>query len=204
MITIRHIERLFDEQQYRKLYHELMTGRPEAQAELHAELGRVVPLAAMGMIRLDELTQSHAPLYRRFLGVVLTSQQSDGGWGDPSVTALCLRALMCGGGQGRATASGLAHLATLQKSEGIWPREPFRRMPADALVSAFILLQLGDRAEFRSAVRFDDAVDWFAVNAQAMDPAAKNLWSHAAVRCRLTPANARISTLWSHLNRSAA
>ena len=203
MITIRQLERLFNEQQYRRLYQELITGRPEVQAQL-PELSRVVPLAALGMIRLDELTQSHAPLYRRFLGVVLTSQQADGGWGDPVVTAICLRALMCGRGQGAATTCGLAHLANLQKSEGIWPKEPIRRMSADAVTSAFILLELGDRADFRQAVRFDDAIDWFATNAQAMDPAAKILWAHASVRCRLTPANSRISTLWAQSNRSAA
>jgi hypothetical protein len=197
MITIRQLERLFKEQQFRRLYHELMVGRPEAQAQLHAELGRVVPLAAMGMIRLDELTQAHTALYRRFLNVVLTAQQADGGWGDPVVTAVCLRALMCGGGEGAAVAAGLAHLASLQKSEGIWPREAFRRMPADALASTFILLELGDCADFRAAVRFDDAVDWFAINSAAMDPMAKMLWSHASVRCRLTAANARTSTLWA-------
>ena len=54
MITIRHIERLFSEQQFRRLYHELISGRPEASAGLMAELARPVPLAALGIIRLDE------------------------------------------------------------------------------------------------------------------------------------------------------
>lgn len=204
MITLRQIERLFNEHQFRRLYQELMTGRPEGQARLEAEFAKPVPVAALGVIRLDELTQSHTALSRRFLGVILTSQQADGGWGEPAVTALCLRALMTCSGQGPAIDRGLRYLANLQKPEGIWPREPFRRMPADALVSAFVLLELGDRPEFRSAVRFDDAVDWFAVNAAAMDPAAKTLWSHAAMRCRLTVANARLATLWAEASRSAA
>jgi len=204
MTTIRQIERHFSEHQHHRLYQELMTGRPEGQSGLEAELCRTVPLAAMGMIRLDELTQAHTPLYRRLLGVVLTAQQGDGGWGDPIVTAVCVRALLCGGGQGAAVERGLRYLANLQKSEGIWPKESLRRMPTDALASAFILLQLGDRQAFRQMVRFDDAVDWFAVNAKAMDPAAQALWSHAAVRCRLNKSNARISTLWSEVRRSAA
>src|SRR5437867_801902 len=177
MITIRQLERHFSQHQFRRLYHELVAGRPEAAAGLEPVLSRVVPIAALGLIRLDELTQSHMPLYRRLLGVVLTSQQKDGGWGDPMITALCIRALLCGGGQGSAVACGLAYLTNLQKSEGIWPREPIRRMPADALTSAFILLQLGEHGVFRDAVRFDDAVDWFASNAQALDPHARQLWS---------------------------
>src|SRR5688572_29850183 len=104
MMTIRQLERQFSQYQFRRLYQELVTGRPEAAAGLEVILSRTVPIAALGLIRLDELTQSHLPLYRRLLGVVLTSQQKDGGWGDPAVTALCVRALRCGGGQGQAAA----------------------------------------------------------------------------------------------------
>lgn len=204
MITTRQIERPFNDRQYRKLYQELITGRPEANAGLQNQLCHVVPLAALGMIRLDELTQSHTLLYRRFLNVLLTAQQPDGSWGDPVVTAVCLRALMNNNGAGLSAARGLAHLASLQKSEGIWAKEPIRRMPADALTSAFILLQLGDKADFRAGVRFDDALDWFAINAQAMDPAAKMIWSSAALRCRKNPRDSRISTLWAQPTRPAA
>jgi hypothetical protein len=197
MITLRQIERLFDERQFRRLYHEFMVGRPEALACLETELARPVGLAALGVVRLDELTQSHTSLSRRFLNVLLASQQTDGGWGEPILTALCVRALMTNSGQGPAVERGLAYLANLQKAEGIWPREPFRRMPADALVSAFVMLELGDRAEFRAAVRFDDAVDWFAVNSAATDPTAKMVWEHAVVRCRVTVADSRRQTLWA-------
>src|SRR5687768_15258837 len=204
MITIRQLERHFSQYQFRRLYVELVAGRPEAAAGLEASLARVVPIAALGMIRLDELTQSHMPLYRRLLSVVLTSQQLEGGWGDPIVTALCTRALLCGGGQGEAVACGLAHLANLQKPEGTWPKEPLRRMPADALTSAFILLQLGERELFRATVRFDDAVDCLEHTARAMDPQTKQLWSHAAARCRMSMSAPRLATLWSAMNRSAA
>jgi hypothetical protein len=201
MITIRQIERLFSDHQHRRLYHDLIAGRPEATSALEVSLARPVPLAALGMIRLDELSQSSNAIYRRLLGVVLTSQQPDGGWGDPMLTALCVRALLCGGGQGAAVERGIQYLAALQKPEGVWPKEPLRRMPADAFVSAFILMQLGERDAFRRAVRFDDAVDWFAANATATDPYARRLWSHAALRCRVH-AGRTVSPLF-HPSRAA-
>jgi len=197
MVTIRQIERLFNESRFRRLYGDLIACRAEALAGLEAELASANGIAALGVIRLDELTQSHTPLSRRFLDVVLTAQQKDGGWGEPAITALCLRALMTSGGQGPAIQRGLQYLANLQQTQGIWPREPLRRMPSDSLVSAFIMLELGDRVEFRETVRFDDAVDWFAINAAAMDPTAKALWSHAAMRCRLTLRDSRLATLWA-------
>ena len=186
MMTTRHIERLFSDHQHRKLYRDLIVGRPEATFALEPVLARVVPIAALGMIRLDELGQNTCAVYRRLLSVVLTAQQVDGGWGDPMVTAICVRALLCGGGSGAAVARGLAYLAALQQPRGSWPREPLRRMPSDAFASAFILLQLGDRAPFRQAVRFDDAVAWFAdnENLRQCDADARRLWSHAALRCR--------------------
>src|SRR5688500_3408727 len=126
MITLRHIERLFSDHQHRRLYRELIAGRPEATFALELVLGRAVPIAALGMIRLDELSQSCSPLYRRLLSVVLTAQQPDRGWADPMITAVCVRALLCGGGDGSAVARGLAYLASLQQPKGPWPREPLR------------------------------------------------------------------------------
>jgi hypothetical protein len=197
MITLRQIDRYLNEQQHRRLYKELVTGRPEASfPALEPQLARAVPVAALGMIRLDELSQSHAPIYRRLLNVVLTAQQSDGGWGDLMTTAICVRALLCGGGQGAAVERGLAYLASLQKSEGVWPKEPIRRLAADAFTSAFILLQLGSHAEFRRAVHLEDAVDWFAANAKAMDPDAQKLWERAAVRCRVLVDRHNVRSLW--------
>src|SRR4051794_25721441 len=95
MMTVRHIERLFSDQQHRRLYRELIAARPEANFALEPALGRVAPTAALALIRLDELTQGHTPLYRRLLNVVLTAQQADGGWGDLLTSAVCVRALLC-------------------------------------------------------------------------------------------------------------
>ena len=186
MITLRHIERLFSDQHHRRLYHELIAGRPEATLALEPLLVRVVPIAALGMIRLDELTQSASAVYRRLLNVVPTAQQADGGWGDAMITALCVRALLCGGGDGASVARGLAYLASLQQPKGSWPREPLRRMPSDAFATAFILLQLGDREAFRNAVRFDDVITWLgdSEHSKELDAQTRRLWSHAALRCR--------------------
>lgn len=198
MMTIRHIERLFDDHQHRRLYRELIAGRPEATFALEPVLARVVPIAALGMLRLDELSQSHTSLYRRLLNVVLTAQQPDGGWSDPMTTALCIRALLSGGGKGGAAVErALRYLAALQQPKGTWPREPLRRMPLDGFATAFILMQLGDRKPFRCAVHFDDAVDWFSTEAKALDSETRRLWSHAAVRCRHAADRDALGTLYS-------
>ena len=203
MITIRQIERLFQEQRWHRLWDELLANRPEAQFVRLCEqqsdsLRRVVPIAALAMIRLDELAQSHHTFYRRLLNIVLTGQQKDGGWGDPLTTALCLRALLTSNGEGCAVGGALAYLANLQKTEGIWPREPLRRMPADATVSAFILHQLGEFELFRHSVRFDDAIGWFIAHEKRIDDLTWRLWTHAKSRCRLQ--NGRgvpHATLWT-------
>ena len=202
MITIRQIERLFAAQQWGRLQRELMGNRPEASSAFDAALARVVPVAAMGLIRMDELGQGHHPLYRRLLNVVLTSQETDGGWSDPLTTALCLRALLAGNGQGGAIHGGLTYLAALQKTEGIWPKEPIRRMPEDAMVSAFVLFELGEFAAFRSGVRFADAIAWFVSRAKELDAEAARLWMHARTRCRVPTTYRVMPTLFSP--RSAA
>src|SRR6476661_2236914 len=99
MITLHRIDRLFSEHQHPRLYRELVAARPEAFLGLDQTLARVAPIAALGIIRLDELNQSHTPTYRRLLNVLLTSQKADGGWGDCVTTALALRALLCDRGQ---------------------------------------------------------------------------------------------------------
>src|SRR5256885_12828902 len=135
MITVRHIERLFSHHQHPRLYRELIAGRPEATLGRGVDgvLAGVVPIAALGMIRLDELSQSHTSVHRRLLNVVLTAQQPDGGWGEVMTTAIAVRALLGGGGNGAAVERGLAHLASLQNhDDSLWPRE----MSRDALREA--------------------------------------------------------------------
>ena len=80
---------------------------------------------------------------------------------------------------------------------GTWPREPLRRMPLDAFATAFILMQLGDRAPFRRAVAFDDALAWLTMNHKSLDPETRRLWSHASVRCRHAADRDALGTLYS-------
>ena len=213
MMTVRHIERLFSNHQHPRLCRELIAGRPEATAGLDGVLSRVVPIAALGMIRLDELSQSQTSMYRRLLNVVLTSQHPNGGWGDVMTTAIALRALLGNSstGHGQAIDRGLAHLAAAQHENGTWSDEAGSDDAGgrnDALVTAFVLMQLGDRAAFRGSVRFAQAVEWFNGRATHLDAPVKRLWTHAAVRCRMTPADREgFATLWTpapHNRRPAA
>lgn len=182
MITTRHLERLFEAQDWRRLHMELTAGRVEGSASLSRALTRVIPLAALGLIRLDELNQSQHPLYRRFLNVILTAQDRDGGWGEPLTTSLCLRALMLTPTHEHRITAGLQYLANLQKPEGIWPSEPIRRLAGDPLVSAFVLLQLGNLEPFQHTVRFHDVFQWFVKHAAGLEPDVKRLWQHAQLR----------------------
>ena len=185
MQTVRQIERLWTARQYAKLFRELTCHRPEGGFRMELEAGSAAA-AAMGIIRLDELNQVHAPLYNTLLRAVLATQEADGGWGDVTLTALCLRGLMLGKHTGgEAIARGLAYLASLQRPEGLWPKIPLRRMPGDAYVSAVVLYHLAEDDRFRAAVRFEDVTAWLEGNRTSLEPAAQKLWDHAALRCRI-------------------
>ena len=184
MTTVRQIQRLWQAKAFDKLLQHLLLPRAECSDRLLAELaGSRVAAAAMTVVRLDEMSQSFAPLYAEAVRAVIAAQLPDGSWGDPLLSALCLRALLCGRGNGTAIDRGLQRLADLQKDEGLWPNPPVKRLPADDFASAFVLMQLGDSDRFRDAVRMDDAVEWFERNVPACDGDTRRLWSHAAHRC---------------------
>jgi hypothetical protein len=197
MMTVRQIERLWDAKHLRQLVGELLRGRPEASERAEAELTRVAPAAAMGLVRLEELTQASVPLHERLLQIVLRSQEADGGWGDAMATAVCLRALLCGCGDGLAIERGLEYLAELQRPDGLWPMVPLRRMPGDAYVTAFVLIQLGAEPRFRHSVRLTDAAQWLDQNGREMDADARRLWTHARFRCRVPSAIRGPVVAWS-------
>src|SRR5688572_3075249 len=169
MITVRFIQRLWDARSYDRLIRELLATRVEGSPRVAASLAGSTAAAALGLIRLDELNQSHTPIAQKMLRCIIASQGAtggnDGGWNDPALCALCLRALFTSRGQGLAIERGLISLANLQRDEGIWPAEPIRRMSGDPLVSAFILLQLGGNEQFRASVRFNEALAWFDTHA---------------------------------------
>jgi len=110
---------------------------------------------------------------------------------------LCIRALACGDGHGVAIERVLTYLAQLQKSEGIWPKVPFRRMPGDAFVSAFVLFELGDLEGFRRTSRVTDAIDWFHGNVATLDPDTRRMWDRAAAKQTRRARNADAVGLWS-------
>src|SRR5437870_2978557 len=118
MITVKHIERLWTGRMYDRLFRELLINRPEAGLRLELELTgacRATPAAAMAMIRLDELNQSHHPLQAKLLRTLIATQEADGGWGDPIATALAVRALLNDNGDGAVIDRGLHYLAMMQK-----------------------------------------------------------------------------------------
>ena len=185
MTTVRQIQRLWQAKAFDKLLQHLLLPRAECSDRLLAELAGRTAAAAMAVVRLDEMSQSFTPLYAEAVRAVLAAQGPDGSWGDPMLTALCLRALMCGRGHGLAVDRGLHYLAELQKDEGLWPNPPVRRLPADPFASAFVLMQLGDGDRFRGAVRMGEAVEWFAHHVATCDGDTRRLWSHAQHRCAL-------------------
>jgi hypothetical protein len=184
MITVKQMQRTWAARQYERMFRELVACRPEAQLDLDFDGAWSIPAAAIAIIRMDELSQGHRPLYAQLVRALIASQQPDGGWGEPALTSLCLRALLCGQGHGAAIERGMSYLGNLQKDEGPWPRVPLRRMPEDPYISAFILLQLGGEPTFQAAVRVEDALGWFERNEAFIDLPARELWRRAIRRCR--------------------
>jgi len=193
MITVRQIERHWESKAYSRLFADLLASRAEAAFRLGVHCDGALPAAALAIIRLDELTQSHVKLYSRLVKTLVAAQDADGGWGDLVTTALCLRALLCGNGNGASIDLGLSYLAAMQKSEGIWPAIPIRRSAADPYVSAIVLYELAEHSSFRQAVRLSDAVDWFASHEHSLDQETRNLWNRARVKCRLVRADPVLS-----------
>jgi hypothetical protein len=182
MQTIRQIEKLWDTRKYSRLLHDLVAYRLESCVEAELIEHASANAAALALIRLDEMYRPDAQICIRLTLTLIAMQEKDGGWGDAITTALVLRALMLSDGEGETVERGLAYLANLQQPGGAWPRVALRRMPADGAVSAFVMLQLADKEQFRSAVDFQSAVAWFASNAQNEDAAVKGLWSMAKLR----------------------
>jgi hypothetical protein len=197
MVTVRQLERLWLARQYDRMLRLFIETRPEASVRLVSHLARSIPTAAMAVVRLDELNQSHTPFCARMLRAVLAGQEADGGWGDPLNTAICLRALLCSDGDGPAIDRALTYLANLQKSDGLWPRGPLRRLPADPFVSAFILFHLADDHRFASAVRLDDTLRWFRTHHNKLDLETARLWRMIAIRRSAVPLTSNSSHIWS-------
>ena len=184
MLTVKQIERLWAAKSHQRMVEIFLEMRPENSLRLRLEFARSLPAAALAILRLDELAQAHHPFVATLLRTILAGQEADGGWEDPMTTALCLRALLCSHGSGPAIDRGIEYLANLQKPDGLWPRIPMRRMPADPFVSAFILYHLGDDPCFQASNRVDDTVDWFDTHADTLDIETAKLWRTLSIRFR--------------------
>jgi hypothetical protein len=183
VITIKQAQRFWDSRQYDRLFTTLLAHRVERSDTLAAALRGSLPAAAMMLIRLDELDQAHVPLAQTLIRCLLACQATDGGWDDPMTTALCVRALQTSRGQGQAIDRGISYLADLQKPDGSWPREPIRRLAADAYTTAFVLFQLGTSRQFQQSIRVDDALVWLGANVhRSGDADAQRLWQQIVIR----------------------
>jgi hypothetical protein len=182
MLTVRYIERMWEGRKYQRLLDELIGPRVEALAAGELREMPTAAAAAMALVRLDEMLQAHVPICGKLIRTLIALQDADGGWGDVATTALCVRALSLQNGQGAVIERGIQYLAILQQPEGIWPRIPIRRMPEDALVSAFVMLQLADNSRFEESVRFEAAVQWFTGRRGFLDENARAIWDHARLR----------------------
>lgn len=198
MLTVRHLEREWNAGAYGRLMRELLAARGESSLKLLADLSKPIPAAAMLMIRLDELGQAHAPVFSKLLRTVLAAQHADGGWTDPIITALVLRALRLGNGAGQAVDRGLGYLVALQKDDGLWPAEPLRRMASDAFASVWILFHLSADPAFRRQVQYDDALAALELLEPFMTFDAKRLWTRVNRRrpMMLRPVERRVAS-WS-------
>ena len=158
MITVRQIEKWWKAKDNARMLVGLCAGRSEVTAEVRSLLsGSVTAAAALAVVRLDELMQGEREIARTLLKEIIAAQESDGGWIDPAVTSLAVRALACSGGCGSPIERGLAYLAALQRDDGLFPAEPLRRMPGDEHATAFVLINLAAAGQF-GLLRVEDAL----------------------------------------------
>jgi len=196
MITVRQLERLWQEKAYERMSALLLEMRPESSLRLAQELARPTAIAALCIIRLDELAQSHTPFCSRMIRTVLAAQELDGGFGDGLTTALCIRALSCSAGHGAAIDRSLSYLGTLQREDGSWPRVPLRRFPGDSFTTALILYHLGESENFLHATRANTAFDWLSAHESELDIESARLLRTLRLRLAQAPL-AEPSFSWS-------
>lgn len=181
MTTIRQIDRLWAGNDHRRMVSELTGGRPELTAVAQRLLGPAAA-AAVAVIRLDELGQSHQPIVAKLLRSLIGAQQPDGGWGDLAVTILALRALRCCDGNGHAVERAITHLSLCQREDGAWPDEPIRRLPADGLTTAFLLLNLAGDEAMMGKLNLQSAADWLTAHRDELEPVTRRLADRAAAK----------------------
>src|SRR5262249_10281530 len=80
MLTVRHIEKLWDARKYQQILCELISPRVEMAAGEELNQTPDAAAAALALIRLDELHQAHASLCSRLIRSLVSLQEADGGW----------------------------------------------------------------------------------------------------------------------------
>ncbi len=173
MMTIKQAERFWGLKAYERLIDELCQGRAEAVGGIRQLIRGPEAAAALCVIRMHELLQSHQPFVAKMLRFLVASQQADGGFDDAVTTALAMRALATDRGAGLALESAIRYLDVLQRDDGEWAREPLRRMPGDPAVTAFVLLQLVESRLPRAEQLVHRTLDRVAGDDHAV-PAHKN------------------------------
>lgn len=195
MISVHLIQRAFELQDTERLFRLVNQNGLDLPLPLQIRLlaGPVAPLA-LALSRLMDLTYGHTPLGRDMAAAILAHQQAQGafeagGEPDPLATAAAAAAM------GRlmresavpwpelATARqrALAALGELQGDDSLFCC-PHDRTQADrALIAAFILVLLGDDADFRQAVRYADLLTWFDEHARRLEPATHKLYRLASL-----------------------
>ena len=187
MVTVRQLERLWQEKAFARMSALLLEMRPESSLRLAQDCARLSPVAALAVIRLDELSQAHTPFCSKMIRTILAAQEQDGGFGDVLGTALCIRALSCANGHGLAIERGLKYLATLQKDDGSWPRIPLRRFAGDAFITALVLYHLGENEKFLQATRTEAAIDWLCTQEADLDAETSRLFKLVRMRLAQSP-----------------
>jgi hypothetical protein len=191
MITVRQLERFWQEKAFDRMSRLCIEMRPESSVRLAIETSRAVPAAALAVIRLDELSQSHAPFCGKMIRTILAGQEADGGWGDVITTALCLRALACNSGQGPAIDRGFDYLRSLQKDDGSFPKVPLRRMPGDAFTTALVAYYLIDDPRAAGALDLDAALAYLELTETELDSETIRVWRCLSLRRELAGAHDR-------------
>ena len=171
MLTHRQIDRLWEQQDFRRLFIGLAMGRAEFPAEVVSELSdHPVATAALAATRLSELNQLNTPIFARLISFVISQRGEDLMWGSTMLTALCLRALagsclLQNRDDEERLRESSAELARLQKDDGSFPAEPVRRLVGDPATTAFIVAVLGDEEPFSDLFEINDALQWLVCNA---------------------------------------
>jgi len=176
MTTVRQLSGMIEGKKSSKLVSEFDRVRGEFPTAFEGELGRS-PLAAacVAVIRLIELEQTRTPLFTTLVRQIVEAQHSDGLFGDLPVSVLAARALFAVSSASPSALKALSAIALMQHDSGSFPRISVRRLPGDAQMTAFILVQLGHLESFAHAIRLEAALGYLAGQMPILSEHDRNL-----------------------------